>query len=86
MKNVYRITLVVISILIISQLAFSEMPVIRVNETELVNLKLTTVDLDEDELTYEFTEPLNETGQWQTTYGDYGNYIVNVSVSDGKIK
>ena len=54
-------------------------------ETELVSLELDVIDEEGDELTYNFSEPLDENGQWQTTYGDNGEYKVTVTVSDGKL-
>ncbi len=89
MKGAYKsaiVLAVVISILLSFRFVFSELPVIEVNENELVNLKLKAIDLDNDELIYSFSNPLNSSGQWQTTYGDYGDYIINISASDGKLK
>lgn len=37
-----------------------------------------------DKLTYTFSEPLDANGEWQTDYGDAGEYTVTVTVSDGK--
>jgi len=85
MKRLNQILILFISIVLISQLTLSdEIKVIEINEGELVSLRLTAVDEDGDELTYIFSKPLNEIGQWQTSYGDYGEYNINVSVSDGK--
>jgi len=55
-----------------------------VYETDTIRLKLSTYDADGDKLTYSFSPPLNEEGEWKTNYGDAGEYIVNVTVSDGK--
>ena len=46
------------------------------------NLK--AVDPDGDKLTYKFSKPLNERGEWQTKVGDAGDYKVTIMVSDGK--
>ena len=59
-------------------------PKITVNEKELVKLNLKATDPDGDPLTYTYTEPLNEEGEWQTEEGDAGTYKVIVTVSDGK--
>jgi len=59
---------------------------ITVDETDFVSLKLDVMDEDDDVLFYDFTEPLNEYGQWQTTYGDAGEYTVTVTVSDGQLE
>ncbi len=58
---------------------------INVNEGELVKLDLEATDPDGDPLTYTFSKPLNEKGEWQTKYGDAGQYPVDVTVSDGKL-
>ncbi len=59
---------------------------LTVKETDLVNLKLTTLDEDKDRLTYIFSKPLDTNGKWQTTYGDEGEYIITITASDGKLK
>ena len=58
---------------------------IIVDETELVSLALKAEDPDSDELTFTFTSPLNDNGEWQTTYGDAGEYTVTVTASDGSL-
>ena len=35
-------------------------------------------------MVFTFTSPLNEKGEWQTTYGDVGEYTVTVTASDGE--
>ncbi|MBU1946486.1 MAG: PKD domain-containing protein [Nanoarchaeota archaeon] len=57
---------------------------IIVNETDLVALKLEAIDADSDALSYRFTKPLDMNGEWQTKYGDAGEYKTTVIVSDGK--
>jgi len=86
MKRLYILTLIVIMVAVLSHFAFSAMPIIKVNETDLVNIKVTAADLNKDQLKYTYSKPLNSSGQWQTGYGDEGEYLVNVTVSDGKIK
>ena len=60
-------------------------PTINVKEGELVKLNLKATDPDGDPLSYTFTKPLDDNGQWQTEYGDAGRYAVTVTVSDGKL-
>jgi len=62
----------------------SSLKVFEINETEKLSLGLNVEDPDEDTLIYTFTEPLDRNGEWQTTYGDAGEYIVIVGVSDGE--
>jgi len=57
---------------------------ITVDETELISLKLDAVDEDGDELSYTFASPLDDNGEWQTAYGDEGEYEAMVTVSDGE--
>ncbi len=80
------ITLPVIFVLILVNITIFgfAIPTITVDETELVNLEVSAVDEDGDPIYFNFSEPLDEYGQWQTTYGDYGEYNVEVYVSDGK--
>jgi len=51
---------------------------------ELVSLKPTASDADDDVVTFTYTEPLDENGEWQTAEGDEGEYIITVTASDGK--
>ncbi len=60
--------------------------VVVVQETDKVNLVPQAQDPDkETSLTFTFTSPLNENGEWQTTYGDSGEYTVTVTASDGEL-
>lgn len=62
-----------------------DMPTKTVLEGELVefpNLKAT--DPDGDEITYTFTGPLDDSGEWQTEVGDAGRYTVTITASDGE--
>ena len=45
---------------------------------------VSAVDPDGDPIVYNFTQPLDEKGEWQTGDGDAGEYIVTVYASDGK--
>lgn len=63
----------------------SLLPVI-VEEGEKVILDLPDLDLDGDSLSYSFEPPLNEDGEWQTTYDDAGEYELEVIASDGELK
>ena len=59
--------------------------VIVVQETDKVNLVPKADDADKNTtLAFTFTSPLNEKGQWQTNYGDAGEYTLTVTVSDGE--
>ena len=64
-----------------------EKPVVVIaQETELVNLVPKAEDPDKGtSLVFTFTSPLNENGEWQTGYGDAGEYTVTVTASDGEL-
>ncbi len=61
-----------------------EVLTLKVDEGALVsfpNLKAT--DPDGDQITYTFSQPLNQKGEWQTEEGDAGEYTVTITASDG---
>ncbi|HIH05556.1 TPA: hypothetical protein HA281_05780 [Candidatus Woesearchaeota archaeon] len=58
---------------------------IIVQETDKVALKPKATDPDGDALVFAFTSPLDENGEWQTAYGDAGQYTVTVTASDGQL-
>ncbi|MEK6876235.1 MAG: PKD domain-containing protein, partial [Nanoarchaeota archaeon] len=63
--------------------AASSQKVFEVLETEKLSLNLNVDDPDADRLVYTFTNPLDKNGEWQTTYGDAGEYKSKITVSDG---
>ena len=63
----------------------SDLEVINVKENELVKLNVQVSDPDKDVVTYAFTKPLNKQGEWQTNYGDAGEYVVTLTATDGKL-
>lgn len=62
----------------------SSLKIFEIDETDKLSLGLEAADPDADKLAYTFTNPLNENGEWQTNYGDAGEYKATVSVSDGE--
>ena len=62
----------------------SSLKTFEISETEKISLGLEAEDPDADVLTYTFTSPLNDNGEWQTTYGDAGEYTATITVSDGE--
>ena len=62
-----------------------DLEVINVKENELVKLNVKVSDPDKDVVTYAFTKPLNKLGEWQTNYGDAGEYVVTLTATDGKL-
>jgi hypothetical protein len=61
----------------------SKLQKLEVQETELVKLKISAQDDDKDTLKYTFSRPLNQRGEWQTNYGDEGEYIISITATDG---
>jgi len=61
------------------------LPVVNVKENQLVRLKVSAVDPNQDNLTYTYSKPFNDKGTWKTNYGDAGDYVVTVSAFDGKL-
>ncbi|MFP4118796.1 MAG: hypothetical protein ACLFTH_01965 [Candidatus Woesearchaeota archaeon] len=60
---------------------------IEAKEGETVDLdSLEAEDPDGDVIKYGYSEPFNENGTWNTEEGDAGEYIVEVSASDGLLK
>ncbi len=53
-----------------------------VNENEAIKLNVNVMDPDNDYVTYEFTSPLDKDGEWQTNYGDAGEYYVTLTATD----
>lgn len=77
-----RILLFLIIFLILPSLVFSIRTFV-VQETEKLSLKVNATDPDADKLTTTYGPPLNGNGEWQTNYGDAGEYKGSVTVSDG---
>ncbi len=55
-----------------------------VEENELVRLRPIASDPDQDRLSYSYSPPLNEDGEWQTGYDDAGTYDITITASDGE--
>lgn len=77
--------LVCLLVLLFSIYIASPVSVFLYNETDLVSLEPEAQDPDSEELSFYYTQPLNESGEWQTTYGDEGKYEVNITVTDGEL-
>lgn len=56
---------------------------LRVQETDFVKITPESTDLDNDQIQYRFSLPLDELGEWQTDYGDAGEYEIEIIASDG---
>lgn len=58
---------------------------IVIDEMETISLDISAEDPDGNKLMYEFGTPLNQQGIWETKRGDAGEYLINISVSDGDL-
>ncbi|MBI2661377.1 hypothetical protein HYX09_03875, partial [Candidatus Woesearchaeota archaeon] len=77
----------VILLLIIALMAFAPAYALRnltYSETEKVALSPIVADPDNDAIEIEYSPPLDANGEWQTDYGDAGQYNITLTVSDGE--
>lgn len=76
---------VLLSILLLLFLypAAAEVRSFHIQETEFVKIAPEAIDADSDAIIYSYSPPLNQRGEWQTDYGDAGEYLINVTASDG---
>lgn len=63
--------------------AYAGSRIFTVEETDFVKINAQAYDPDDDQLSYTYSLPLNEKGEWQTTYDDAGEYQLEIKVSDG---
>ncbi len=52
-------------------------------ETEKLSLQTNAADPDADSLITKYEAPLDDNGEWQTQYGDAGEYKTTITVTDG---
>lgn len=52
-------------------------------ETQTIKLLPQAFDPEGNQLVFTFSHPFNSSGEWQTKVGDAGDYVVNVTASDG---
>jgi len=78
---------IIFLLIILLQLVFvnAQFTNITVNEGDLVSLRPEAIDEDMDNIFYNFSQPLDQNGEWQTGYEDAGQYQITVTASDGKL-
>lgn len=54
-----------------------------VQETDIVKVTAEAIDPDLDNVQYQFSSPLDENGEWQTSYDDEGEHELEITASDG---
>jgi hypothetical protein len=57
---------------------------LMVKEGEIVEVKPVVSDLDNDDLTITISEPVGSDGVWETGYTDHGEYVIVITINDGK--
>ena len=77
--------IIILFLFLFISLAYSaaSLRVFEIDETQKISLGLKTEDPDSDNLVYTFSKPLDKNGEWQTSYGDAGEYAATITVSDG---
>lgn len=81
-----RKTIFVVSLILILSIYFaSSITTFVYDETELVSLRPQATDPDNQKVSYSYSKPLNNKGDWQTDYGDAGEYKIKITVSDGEL-
>ncbi|MEK6899816.1 MAG: hypothetical protein AABX05_01705, partial [Nanoarchaeota archaeon] len=78
-----RIAAVIFLILIVMHSSVAVFKTFTVQETDLVTISPEAMDPDDDSITYTYSLPLNQKGQWQTGYDDAGEYLLKITASDG---
>ncbi|MBR9683150.1 hypothetical protein GOV03_01265 [Candidatus Woesearchaeota archaeon] len=81
-SNKLKLVLVLFLFLFIVNISYS-LTTLTVTEEDLVKIEPLAVDPDEDEITYQYFDPLNESGEWQTDLDDAGTYNTQIVASDG---
>ncbi len=69
---------------LLTSLAWASSRILEVEETDFVRLRAQGSDPDNDQISYTYSPPLNEKGEWQTNYGDAGKYKLEIKASDGE--
>ena len=62
-----------------------EIPDVVAKEGDLVKLDYFAFDPDKDKLSYSFSKPFNDRGEWLTGNNDAGDYPVTITASDGQL-
>lgn len=84
MAKKQRLVMGIVLLLIVLPVVFAALKTFTVQETDFVRLTTEAFDVDNDQVEFNFSLPLDEKGRWQTDYGDAGTYEINVIASDGK--
>ncbi len=79
------ISILIVSVLIITLFSTSLLAIktFNIQETDKISLTPESIDLDGDKIVYYYSTPLNDGGEWETNYDDAGEYLVDITASDG---
>ena len=84
MNRQHKVMLIgVILLFVIVNTALAAIKTFHVEETEFVKVSAEAIDPDNDAIHYYYTPPLDDLGEWQTDYGDAGEYQVDAAVHPG---
>lgn len=59
---------------------------ITIDEGEAVSIEPEVSDLNGDKVTVTISEPVGDSGEWETSYTDHGEYDIKVTASDGELE
>src|SRR3989338_2566256 len=85
MRKRILLTLLILTLFFSLVYSAASLKVFEINETEKISLGLQAEDPDAEKLTYTFSKPLDKNGEWQTNYGDAGEYEATITVSDREV-
>ncbi len=78
-----RLILTVLFVLLLVNTVGAGFRTFRVEEGDFVKIEPEAVDPDKDQVTYYYTYPLNDKGEWWTGPDDAGEYEVKITATDG---
>ena len=78
-----KLIIAAVIFILVLHTALAAVRTFRVQETDFLSVMPQGYDADNDAITYNFSSPLDSLGEWQTDYGDAGEYEVFITASDG---
>ncbi|MFH1506545.1 MAG: hypothetical protein ABIE94_06185 [archaeon] len=66
------------------EIDFDVAAIIEGQEGDLIDINPQAIDPDGDSITFDYSEPFNKNGLWQTKEGDEGKYLITIVASDSK--
>ena len=78
-----KIIFAVIIFILIINLSVAATRTFYIKENDFIRVRPEAVDLDQDKVTFTYSPPLDEQGEWQTGYDDAGEYEIEITADDG---